>query len=1183
MVEGHAFVVESVPMVTPMAAPTERAQRIDLGGVARRRRRGRTTAVAGILLCGMNTPVLTAEVLYPVTPSWSGPTENTQSVALGDVDGDGDLDLVRGNDSQGTTLYLNIGGTFAASPTWVSPSARTFSVVLGDVDGDTDLDLVCGDLGGGASLYVNSSGTFGDSAAWKGPAEFTRSLALGDVDGDGDLDLVCGNDGQGAALYLNVGGTFAKPAAWRGPPEATFSVALGDVDGDGDLDLVRGNYATGATGLVGTTLYLNIGGTFAGAPSWTGPLEQTFSAMLADVDSDGDLDLVCGNDGQGATFYPNSGGTFALTPAWTGTIELTTSLALGDVDGDGDLDLVRGNYAQGATLYLSHGGTFASSPAWVGPVVHANSVRMGDVDGDGDLDLVFGNFREAATLHSNLLFRPEMSTLPSELVFPTVTLGDSAETTLSILNTGNRDLVIDQLDSQDTEVVVQSEAGFIIPPGQTQFVSVVLAPRLQKARHPIRVYSNDPLARVLEIPLNVDIRPLQFGSQLLSLQSELPLGVSVVVRVTPAAQVRVEQATVFYRAAGDQSFETVPLESQGQSFTGVIPGDRVTEAGLECFISVENSGIRVVDPVGAPDSTLRFAVAPPSAITTYAEPETGGDYPTDRATPIVLTLPLGTLFERGTVFFRPGGRALYDSVDFANPPPMGNRFGVVIPAQSIGPRGLEYWVSVHTRTRMLTDPAQEPAAHPKLVRIRVDHLQEQESHAGGHYRMVAVPLDIGVAETATVEAILQDEPEFGPYDPTRWRSFRWRPADGTYVEISAGNAASGFLRPEPGRAFWLIAKDANRIDTAPVSGRSTLPGSITLQPGWNQVGSPYAYRVAWSKVSATGPSGPVTLEPPVGWNEVASHYEEADVTVLEPFVGYWVRNRTADPVELIIPPIEAASMPRPAGVQAMPDTSAWSIQIKAACGVVSESRSFAGVAATALERDDALDRSEPPMAPGDALSLYFVGSEPGTRRSYDVRPTLSGEGDPASQGWSWAFDLIRSAGEVQPAEASLSFVGLEHVPTSVELRLLDRTLGRTIDVRREGTYRYVASAQGYVTCEEDARFELRAGTREYVEAARTRLSGLPEQTRLLVPYPNPLAGTSLVRYELARAGRMRLEVYDSAGRRMRTLVEGSREAGRYELAWSGGNDAGRRLPPGIYLLRLAGPDRADTRKVVLVR
>jgi hypothetical protein len=131
-------------------------------------------------------------------------------VVLGDVDADGDLDLVVGNtNNQTSKLYLNDGsGGFSATGTAVgSVIENTQSVVLGDVDGDGDLDLVAGNGGQTNKLYLNDgSGGFGTTGLAVGSdTDSTQSVVLGDVDGDGDLDLVAGNSGQTNKLYLNNG------------------------------------------------------------------------------------------------------------------------------------------------------------------------------------------------------------------------------------------------------------------------------------------------------------------------------------------------------------------------------------------------------------------------------------------------------------------------------------------------------------------------------------------------------------------------------------------------------------------------------------------------------------------------------------------------------------------------------------------------------------------------------------------------------------------------------------------------------------------------------------------------------------------------------------------------------------------------------------------------------------------
>ncbi|MCS5537806.1 MAG: FG-GAP-like repeat-containing protein, partial [Candidatus Poseidoniaceae archaeon] len=92
------------------------------------------------------SPSLNSGTALSTTPIWtSSDFLSTFSVAWGDVDGDGDLDLARGNYAGNNEVYLNNGTALATTPAWTSNnSMETYSVAWGDLDGDGDLDLAVG-------------------------------------------------------------------------------------------------------------------------------------------------------------------------------------------------------------------------------------------------------------------------------------------------------------------------------------------------------------------------------------------------------------------------------------------------------------------------------------------------------------------------------------------------------------------------------------------------------------------------------------------------------------------------------------------------------------------------------------------------------------------------------------------------------------------------------------------------------------------------------------------------------------------------------------------------------------------------------------------------------------------------------------------------------------------------------
>ena len=362
-------------------------------------------------------------------------TSNSRSCTVGDVDGDGDLDLFIANDGVAADLYLNNGaGAFSVAPTPVTtPTGSASDALLVDIDRDDDLDLlVAHRFGDPLRFFRNQGGTptvfvedLGDPITSSGGD--TTSLAAGDVDGDGDVDVIVTNGNNITnRLFLNAGGlqggvegTFVASTSgdFLDDVSNTTACALGDIDGDGDLDLVVAN-----AGGQDNVLYLNDGaGVFDVSDVDIEDGGDSQDVELADLDGDDDLDIVFVNFLEANFVYRNRGnaqggleGVLDLVlghPLSLGAGQLSLGITLGDWNDDGLLDALILNCCGQPNALYENDGDFLFTQVFAGVVAADSGYSFDacffDFDGDTDDDLIVVNSTFSGD-NRNALYRNDL-------------------------------------------------------------------------------------------------------------------------------------------------------------------------------------------------------------------------------------------------------------------------------------------------------------------------------------------------------------------------------------------------------------------------------------------------------------------------------------------------------------------------------------------------------------------------------------------------------------------------------------------------------------------------------------------------------------------------------------------------------------------------------------------------------
>jgi hypothetical protein len=341
----------------------------------------------------------------PITfPAGEGPYK----LAVGDLNSDGRPDLVAAVRDLGIAILRNENGTGFSAPVVheAAPNsqARFPSVALGDVEGDGDLDVFAPGLPAnerGRILVYRNDGT--GALTQSGHASFTAytaspwDIAAADLNGDGRVDLIgahhSGRVSDGVVVALNDGsgnfgvGPFAEGIKYLGG-QGTYAVAAADMDGDGAKDVLT----TDDYSMAVTVRFNNGAGLFPIIPyDLTGAAERWSDA--ADIDGDRDLDLFT-SGAQGSVLRNDGTGRFGNRQIIAIAFELVNRGVFRDLNGDNKPDLLFNNNPVNSAPYdffyaLNNGnGTFGALTRVPVGSCGWGEIDAIDLDNDGDLDVV---------------------------------------------------------------------------------------------------------------------------------------------------------------------------------------------------------------------------------------------------------------------------------------------------------------------------------------------------------------------------------------------------------------------------------------------------------------------------------------------------------------------------------------------------------------------------------------------------------------------------------------------------------------------------------------------------------------------------------------------------------------------------------------------------------------------------
>ena len=1104
---------------------------------------------------------------WTTTPITTEATATSESdVAVGDLNGDGDLDVMTASDGDDTVAWFEnregTGTDWSRNPLTTDASGAQF-VVPSNLDGDGDLDVLFTAPGEGRVAWVENTGdgAFGQPTDIASGYVTLREVSPADVNGDGRLDAVVAG---GAALAWHPNGA--------GPPLVTTTqaenirsdrfLARGTVEPRGASTTVQVQYGRDRSFGEDTTAAVDqspvggIGATAVQAEVQGLTPSTTYYYRVKAINEKG-VDAGMARSVTTANEPPITSDDRASTKEDS---TVTIAVLSNDTDLGGRLDpstlTVTEAPSFGSTSVDGAAGTITYTPAPDSNGTDRFRYRVSDAEGASSEATV--TVRVAA-VNDSPIARPDTASVPQ-----------GGQTTIAVLE-GDRD-IDSVLDSSSVTIQEGPSHGTVSVAGQNGAVtyrhdgSDQLMDQFQYTVADREGAVSDPATvkiDVLEVGLASEGERLTAGSQRVGLRGD-----TAEVQVENTGQVSLSALSVTLAEGTDFSVVEPP------DVTEMAPGE---EATARVAFGPTASGSRT-DTLLVTASKGTSARVPLIGQGVEVDIEARSPSLQERgAVPISVTLDGGFAPAESHLFARKGGTQTYEQ--FALQKESDTTYEASLPRELVTERGIDYYVRLSDGRSVISVPGATPEAaaqHPRHLPVQFDGLEAEGAFEAKTYRMVSIP-----ARPEGGESLRETlEENYGSYDTKAWRLLRWGPAEEDYRSYPELDTLA------PGYGVWLVTQSGEGFALS--EGQTvdaSEPYRIRVEPGWNQIGSPFGFAVPWDSVRAAtnaALSGTVDLGNPVAYRDSTYAYNQG---VLRPWQGYFVHNATSTPDTLVVPPTGGAETSKrgvmaTAGgavpAQAAADSGRYTMQVHARVPEtgMADRQTYLGFRQGAQPGHDDLDfAAAPPIGAHVRAELVGTGAE-GEERHYagSFKPA---EGD----GQVWVLAVSGEFGDAFEVERTvdLRFETSGQLPSSFGRYVLDLEERRMIPLEK-GRFS-IPLASG-----EERRFKVILGTKSFAQSKSEGIALQAFEDRLLGNAPNPFRNETTIQYQLSEQRTVTIDVFNVLGQRVRRLVRKQpKEAGLHTVRWQGRNQYGKPVGSGVYFYRIEAGDFRASRKMVLVR